>query len=128
MAEFVLNRNHTVVSLTGFNIRFDKGIPTTVPPSCFAEVMAIGAERIDAAQDAGFAEDVAAKEEPQGLEREAQVFECFESLIKTNKREDFTASGAPHIKAIKAVVGYTVDNKERDLLWAKYKVVEGAKE
>lgn len=128
MAQFVLNRNHTVISVAGFNIQFVKGIPTTVPAVCIQEVLAIGAERIDAPQDDGMGEAPQAAADPIGQERIDSLYTCFDELVATNKREDFTAQGVPHVKAIKATVGFTVDNKERDKVWADYRIMKGAAE
>jgi len=122
MAEFVLNRKFVLRSLTGHTVAFEKGVPVFVPDAIIKEVIAIGGERIDAKQDEGFEEAKKKLEDPTGDERKAQVFKVFDEILATNSREDFTAQGAPHIKAIKERVGFTVDNKERDLLWAEYRI------
>ena len=128
MAEFVLNRNHTVISVMGFTIRFEKGIPTVVPKICIPEVLAIGAERVDAPQGSGLDEAPPPPEDPTGYERLQLLHACFDEIVAGNKREDFTAQGVPHVRAIKLMVGFTVDNKERDKVWADYKIMKGAAE
>jgi len=121
MPEFVLNRNYTLRSLAGHSVTFAKGIPTFVPPVMVREVISIGAERVDDEQGAGFENEPVVKVDPQGVDRKDAVFKCFATLMAKNGREDFTASGAPHIKAIRTEVGFTVDNKERDKLWEEYR-------
>lgn len=128
MAEFVLNRNKTIIGLSGHSVIFEKGIPTYVPEQLVQQVISIGAERVDAAQGESFTETPPKAEDPQGEERQSLIYLCFEELIRDNKREEFTASGAPHSKALKQHLGFTVDNKERDLLWAKYRAEKGAEE
>lgn len=128
MAEFVLNRDKTIIGLSGHSVRFEKGVPTFVPGALITEALSIGAERVDAAQAAGLEEPAAKDDEPQGAEREAQVYEAFDTLMASNKREDFTAAGAPHSKALKEILGYNVDAKERDILWAKFRAERGATE
>lgn len=128
MAEFVLNRNATIISKLGFTIHFDKGIPASVPNICIPEVLAIGAERVDAPQDAGMEDAKVVAADPIGAEREALLFACFDDIVATNKREDFTAQGVPHVKAIKVMLGFTVDNKERDKAWADYRIKKGQEE
>lgn len=123
--EFVLNRSHVLRSLTGHSVSFEKGIPVFVPPLLVKEAVGIGAERVDAKQGEGFEEAAAPKQDPQGDERVEIIFKCFKTLMEKNAREDFTASGAPHIKAIRAEVGFTVDNKERDKMWEEFRQKEG---
>lgn len=120
MAEFVLNRNHRLRTMAGHTIHFEKGVPTYVPPAIVREVIAIGGERIDAGQGAEFEESSTAIKEPVGDEREQLIFECFADMIERGAREDFTAQGVPHTKALKETLGFTVSNKERDALWFKY--------
>ena len=130
MAEFVLNRNYIIRSLSGHTVQFVKGIPTVVPTPCIAEALAIGAERIDAPQDEGVEGDNGAPQitaDPSGDERKQIVFKCFDNLVVQNRREDFTAQGVPHVKAIKAAVNFAVENKERDTLWAEYQIAKVAK-
>ena len=124
MGQFVLNRNLTIRSLTGHSVAFQKGVPTYVPREMYREVISVGAERVDGDQAEGMSEPSAPPPEPTGAEREELVFEAFNEIVNKNAREDFTAQGAPHVKAIRTLVGFAVDNKERDTLWAKYRIAK----
>lgn len=120
MAEFKLNRNLTIRSVTGHTVRFEKGVPTFVPPALIPEAVAVGAERLDMVQEPLAGDPVEDKPEPQGQEREELVFEGFRELMKRNERGDFTAQGMPKTSALGELLGFVPDGKERDVLWAKF--------
>lgn len=118
MAEFMLNRNLTVRSTSGYTVVFEKGVPTHVPPVMIQEVLAIGAERLDAAQDSHHTEPVV-KQEPIGEEREAEILSAIELVVEKNEPRDFTATGMPTVKVISTIVGFAVDKKELSDVWGK---------
>lgn len=120
MPKFTLNRDKTVVGLNGRSIEFVKGEATHVPPDMIADVVAIGAVPED---DAVLNEPEVAKA-PQGDERKLLIRTAMEDMVATNIREDFTASGAPHNKKLSDRVGFAVDARERDAVWAELR--EGA--
>ncbi len=126
MAEYVLNRTYVLRSLSGHSVAFEKGVPTFVPNACIREVEAIGGERIDAKNGEGL-DEPAQKQEPQGEEREQLILEAFKEIVAKNARDEFTAQGAPHVRALKTLLGFEVDNKERDKVWKKYQAEEGSK-
>lgn len=116
--KFTLNRNKVVTSLFGHAVEFVKGEPTHVPPTMYQEVIAIGAtpeEEIVEPEQTGPVAPV------DPLAREQAVFEAFEALLLRNTREDFTAGGAPHAKAVSAVLGWPINSNERDTLWVKFR-------
>ena len=128
MPEFVLNRNYTLRSLTGHSVQFKKGVPTFVPPGTMREVVSLGAERVDGPTEPAVDDDtVKLPTEPTGEDRAKLILDLFTKLIERNAREDFTAQGAPHVKAIKEHLNFKVDNKERDLLWARYQTEAAAR-
>ena len=49
MAEYVLNRNFVLRSMTGHSVNFVKNVPTFVPALIEREARGIGAERVDGA-------------------------------------------------------------------------------
>ena len=117
LPKLTLNRDYVLATTKGHTIAFKKGVPTFVPAPVIHEVVAIGGERIDAAQGEGFEEPPVKKDDPTGQERKDLIFACFEDMVVRNVRDEFTAQSAPHVKALKHYLGFTVDNKERDLLW-----------
>jgi hypothetical protein len=126
MPEFVLNRNLALASTCGRVVNFVKGVPVYVVPEMVKEVLNIGAEPVDAE---GFdrsetllgAEADAPASALTPAERIEFIKMAFEQLEAANKREDFTGSGAPHIKAVERVTGFTPDRRERDEAWVAYK-------
>lgn len=113
---FILNRDKTVVSLSGRSVEFVKGQPTYVPPQVHAEVMAIGA-----LPEEEMPEDDENKK-PVELtpdERKLLIKQAMEDMVAGNKREDFTAAGTPNLKALSTRVGFAVDKRESDPIWAE---------
>lgn len=126
--QFIMRRDRTVVSALGHAIEFKKGEPTHVPPALHREVLDAGAEPVD-----GDSEEIRAdapkpnsNEPTEPAEREKQILEAMELLATENKRENFTAAGLPHAKALASVLGWSPADKERDILWAKFIVDKGA--
>lgn len=118
--KFVMQRNRTIVSTSGHAIEFKKGELVHVPPAMYEEVMAAGAipeEELD----------LDPKTNPEAPEptdpsvRQSAIFEAFETVTLRGKREDFTAAGAPHAKVLSQILGWTVQNKERDAAWTAFK-------
>lgn len=118
--KFIMHRDRVVASTMGHAIRFEKGQPTHVPPELYREVIAAGGipeEELPDDDDTG----KLGSDEPHDPDaREKELFAAFEALIERAKREDFTASGAPHTKALQEVLGWKVEGKERDQAWAAF--------
>lgn len=123
--KFVLNRNRVVASVHGHVINFIKGEPTHVPPEMYQEVIAVGGVPEDDV-DLDPPKRSAVNEPVDPVEREAALFAAFEALVLRNKREDFTAGGQPHPKALARELGWQVSNKERDLTWVKFQTADNA--
>ena len=118
--KFVFNRARTVSSKYGHVIFFDKGVPTHVPPEMYQEVLAVGgAPEEDIDLDPPKPDD--AEEPTDPVSRRAAMYAAFEALSLRGKREDFTAGGQPHPKALAKELGWQVSNKERDLMWVDFK-------
>lgn len=111
---FVLHRDKVVATLTGHAIEFKKGVSTHVPPECYKEVIAVGA-----VPESEIPEDEGKKPEYTEEERAELIKAAIEDIVLKNDRNEFTAAGAPHIKAISARAGFTVNNRERDAVWTK---------
>ena len=95
LPEFKLNRNFTLISKTGLALRFEKGVPRPVHAQLVPEVLAIGAERVDAEQGEGMGDEKRPPEEPQGVEREDLIQAAIEDLVERNNSKDFNAGGVP---------------------------------
>lgn len=122
--KFVFSRNRTVSSVYGHVIHFEKDVPTHVPPEMYREVIAVGGVSETEVDLDPPAPD--GKSEPADpAEREKAIFAAFEALATRGRREDFTAGGQPHPKALASELGWPIHNKERDLMWVKFQSKAG---
>lgn len=113
--KFTLARDRVIVTPHGHSIEFKKGVPTYVPPVCYEDVQAAGAVPEEELPEP----EVKVGAEPQDpAERKLMLQAALEQVVKGNIREQFTAGGAPHTKALSNILGWTVSNRERDLAWA----------
>ncbi len=121
---YIAPRNMTVASLSGRSVEFKKGVATFAPAQMHAELIAVGivpTEEIPEPVDDG-----SPKEPTVPSEREFEVFLAFEKLILRAKRGDFAGTGAPHAAALSKELGWTIDGKERDVLWQKFQADKDA--
>lgn len=118
---FTMPRDRTISGTKGHTIHFEKNKPTHVPRSMWAEVQAAGAVPADELPEE--VKPVSRRPESQA-EVEEVVFAAFEQIVLGNQREDFAATGVPHAKALERILGFKMDNKERDALWQAYKTKE----
>lgn len=119
MPEFVLNRNYNLVG-KGHNIKFVKGAPTYVPPELAREAVGIGADVVGEKIDVLGEEDAPA-EHLTPADRERLLFSAFETLIARNERGDFGGDGKPSIPELKRLVDFSLDKKERDTAFQKFR-------
>ena len=115
--EYIAPRNMTVASKSGRSASFVKGIPTYAPPQMHAELIAMGIVPTEEIPEV----EVDGVKEPTVLaEREAAVFATFEKIILRGKRGDFAGTGSPHAAVLSKELGWSIDGKERDILWQKF--------
>lgn len=114
--KFTLNRTKTVASTTGHAVAFEKDVPTFVPTIMHKEVMAIGAVPEEDIPEPTI--DLRDKTPQNPDERASEIKGAIEALTLRNKREDFTAGGAAHLKSLAEYLGWTPSAKERDLVMA----------
>lgn len=126
MSEFVLNRNHTLISTTGHAVRFNKGEPTWVPAIVRAEAIAIGAQPVDGNTDVLGDEEVVI--ELTAEERREQLIKAFKTLQERNGRGDFTGQGVPALPALKKLVEFEPDKKEVETLFIQFREEQAAAE
>jgi hypothetical protein len=121
MPEFTLNRNYTLRSTKGHIINFKKDVPVSVPGKLVADAVAIGAVAVDPQTPLPAGEtDYVAPVVLTGADREAKIRAAFDAVLARNQRNDFTASGHPHVRAVSQLLGFDVDAKERDKLWQEF--------
>lgn len=124
MAEYVLNRNFVLRSMTGHSVNFVKNVPTFVPALIEREARGIGAERVDGANP-----DMLDPETPEVAplshdERAEQIRTAFALLVERNDSKDFTGAGVPSVKAVEKLVDFDVDRNEVVTLWQAYRAGE----
>ena len=124
MAEYVLNRNFVLRSMTGHSVNFVKNVPTFVPALIEREARGIGAERVDGANP-----DMLDPETPEVAplshdERAEQIRTAFALLTERNDSKDFTGAGVPSVKAVEKLVDFDVDRNEVAALWHAYRTGE----
>ena len=124
MAEYVLNRNFVLRSMTGHSVSFVKNVPTFVPALIEREARGIGAERVDGANP-----DMLDPETPEVAplshdERAEQIRTAFALLTERNDSKDFTGAGVPSVKAVEKLVDFDVDRNEVVALWQAYRAGE----
>lgn len=124
MAEYVLNRNFVLRSMTGHSVNFVKNVPTFVPALIEREARGIGTERVDGANP-----DMLDPETPEVAplshdERAEQIRTAFALLTERNDSKDFTGAGVPSVKAVEKLVDFDVDRNEVVALWQAYRAGE----
>ena len=122
MADYVLHRNYTLVTLTGRSIEFIKGKPTHVPPDCVKAAVGIGAVPADGSdpniQLEGDEVLTRAPTDPQ--ERLEKIIEVVRNLVIRNERDDFTAAGIPSPKVVSRILGWKADLREVNNAYRTY--------
>lgn len=119
---FILNRDKTIASTSGHCVEFKKDVPTYVPPPMHKEVLGLGAVPTEEIPESTV--DLKDKTPSDPDERASQLKGAIEALTLRNRREDFTAGGAAHLKALAEYLGWTPQAKERDLVMADMAKVE----
>lgn len=126
MAMFVLNRNHTLVSLAGRVVSFKVGQPVWVPPEVEKEALLIGAQPTEGTMDI-LDPDPEAEPEMSAEDRLVAINNAYGLMKGRDVRGDFTAQGVPNIKVLASLTGFEVTSKERDDTWQAFKEAEAAK-
>ncbi len=122
--EYVSLRDITISSTSGRSVAFKKGVPTYAPDQMHAELVQNGilpTEDIPEPEDDG-----GIKEPTVAAERQAAVFAAIEAIVLRGKRGDFAGTGAPHAAVLTKELGWTIDGKERDVLWQKFQADKAA--
>lgn len=121
--KFVMARDRTIVSTCGLSVAYKKGEPALTPPAMYAEVIAAGGVPEEEIPEG---EMPPARPTPDQLaEREKQMLQAFDVIVRRAVREDFTAGGVPHVTVVAAEVGWTVQPKEVKAAWVKYTAGRG---
>ena len=121
--KFILHKNHFLTSTMGHAIKFVKGEAVHVPPEMWDAAQAIGAVPEEDLPEAKKEDTL----EPQDQhKRKEAIFAAMEQLVLGGKRDSFSGTGAPHTKALAQKMGFTIDAKERDVLWQEFGLLEKA--
>jgi hypothetical protein len=113
--KFISNRSFVLASVLGHSIAFEKGVPTHVPKECHREAIGAGCVASDG-------EVEMETKKPETVLNEDERNEMLRMVLadmKTrNDREEFTATGAPKVKAVEKLAGFDVTSAEVAELWA----------
>lgn len=119
------NRTYTLASMYGHRVHFPRGKVVNVPLICYEEAIALGAGRADGKEpdDPEVLPDV--QESPKPIDPNARkdyLMAACEELAKLNSPDDFTASGAPKVEAVKRVTPelFDANRKEVSAAWGTY--------
>lgn len=116
---FVLNRDYILATKQGYIVKFTKDEPTYVPPSIQQQAAYIGAVRADGESlDIQESETIAEPATP--AERNPLIIAAIEELVAKNDADDFTAAGAPSIKAVSKITSFKISSKELQACWKEY--------
>lgn len=116
-----LNRDYVLATTKGHVISFAKNEPTHVPPAVYNDAIAIGAVPVDGTDPNVLVDPVEKAVVPLTLEeREAAIIGTFDTILSRNDREDFTATGQPHFKAVSELLGYKVAAKDVASAWQTF--------
>lgn len=122
--DYISPRDITIASVSGRSVAFKKGIPTYAPDQMHAELTKHGI--VPAEEIPEPADDGSVKEPTVPAERHAAVFAAIELIMLRGKRNDFAGTGAPHAAVLSKELGWTIDGKERDVLWQKFQADKAA--
>lgn len=115
----VLNRNFILSSTKGHTIEFVKDQPVHIPPALYSEVLALGAVAVDGEISIGDDSDSKQKYvDPD--QRPSLVYAAIDHIVTKNERDDFTAAGAPTVKAVQQIVGFKITSDEIAVAWQEY--------
>ena len=120
MPEYVLNRNHNLIS-KGYNIKFVKGQPVYVPPDIEREAVVIGAEPLEGEKLDPLGPEEVPEAQLTEKDKEELFLEVFEKMVATNNSADFSGDGKPAMDALKRELPFTFVRKERDAAWAEFR-------
>ncbi len=112
--KFIMSRDRTVVTRQGRSFEFVKNEPLHVPDFCWQDVISAGAVPEDELPEA----DPNAPVVPQGNERLKVITAAMKDMVVRNVREEFNAAGMPDVAVLSTRLGFSIDARERDAVWA----------
>lgn len=119
---FVMNRNHTLVSVKGHTIQFIKNKPTLVPKPLHLEAIAAGAQPAEDQDEVEFEETPTITAPPDDSDTRAEMLKmALMDIAKRDDSNDFTANGTPKASAVRKILDYTVSAEEIGLAWTELK-------
>ena len=116
--KLVLNRDYVLITVFGRSIEFVKGVPTHVPPICWAAAIGIGAVPEDGSDPDTLPKDKKS-DHLVGVDRDKAIEKAILDIVDRNEREDFTAAGSPTVEAMSKALGFKVAGREIATAWNK---------
>lgn len=114
-----MNRTTTLRSTKGYIVVFEASKPTPVPSLVIEEAIGIGAAFCEEDADYVPNNNVNTKEQPLfGFERTEALTKACTGIIERNAPDEFTSTGLPKMKVLEEEIGFSVDRKEVNTVWA----------
>ena len=116
-------RNYTLRTKTGHVIRFEGGVPKSVPDNLVSAALAVNILPInndevpDGDTNAGGVQRVTIS----GILRDALLLRTIHDLVRENETDNFDGGGRPKVNVINDRCGLGISAKERSEAWDKYR-------
>ncbi|RLC97721.1 MAG: hypothetical protein DRI46_12500 [Chloroflexi bacterium] len=113
-------RPFTLITKRGYVVRFIRNKPTIVPDSVVEEAIERGAGFCG--EDESYVPGVTVEEATKpvyGPERKALLLKVCRAMKEKNAPDDFTATGAPKLKAVMEAAGFELDRSEINIAWTE---------
>ena len=123
MTNMRMNRRFRLATTTGHVVQWEaKDDIQPVPVDLVERATMYGAEVVD--KNYTPPQPVTSTSEPKhvpaGAEREKAIKNAIAAICQRNNSEDFGAANAPKPTAIEKEVGFSVDTRERNVVWDAY--------
>jgi hypothetical protein len=117
--EIKMLRDRVVSSTKGHTVRFEANVPKHVPIAILEDCLQVGGVPTSETAVNEIKDEPVAKVAPQGGDRSAKILAKIMEMVGRNQREDFTAAGKPDIRVMERELGFKIDSRERDEIWAE---------
>lgn len=111
-------RDRVISSTKGHTVRFKAGEPKHIPVVILEECLQAGAIPTDEETALAVPAPEPVKVDPQGPDRRGAITTKMREMAARNQRDDFTAAGRPDVRVLERELGFKLDARERDELWA----------
>ena len=112
-------RDRVISTTKGHTARFKAGEPKLIPATILEECLQAGAVLTEEADALAVPAPEIVKPNPNTSERRPAIVAKMREMVARNDRDDFTASGRPDVRILERELGFKLDARERDEVWAE---------